>query len=54
MGSTMCTGSADNSISLFGNHMDSDTRSLLMILEYSNVKIDFREAYVAAGQTSDN
>jgi|APCry1669190327_1035288.scaffolds.fasta_scaffold38534_1 hypothetical protein len=49
MGSNMCTGSAENQISLFGNHMDSDTRSLLMILEFSNVKIDFREAYVAAG-----
>lgn len=51
----MCTSSAsDSSITLFGNHLDSDSRSLLMILEYSNVKKEFREAYVANGQLSDN
>ena len=54
MGSNMCTASADNSISLFGNMLDSDTRSLLMILDYSNVKLDFREAYVANDHISDN
>ena len=51
----MCTDSGSvSSITLFGNHLDSDSRSLLMILEYSNVKLAFKEAYVANGQLSDN
>jgi hypothetical protein len=54
MGNKICTVSADNSISLFGNLLDSDSRSLLMILDYSTVMLDFREAYVANGHFSDN
>ena len=48
MGNKMCTASAENKIILFGNHLDSDTRSLLMILDYSNMRPEFREAYVAS------
>ena len=46
MGNKICSSTQENTLTIFGNYLDSDTRSLVMVLEYSSMKPDFREAYV--------
>ena len=45
MGNLFCQTVNENQISIYGNYLDSDTRSLITILECADIQYKFFLAY---------
>ena len=50
MGNLFCQTVNENQISIYGNYLDSDTRSLLAILECADLPHKFVLAYQKKGE----